>query len=238
MSASKDRIEVKIDILEIPAQRALVLPTLLPDELIGAVLQEFREVERLGVDMNAYELIDVATGKPLENQPIGVQRSQGAGEIHLKLAERVPVAPKGSQLANESIYLREPTSGRVFKLNWLPAIIGRPDRNLPDNQLLAANLESMSSGLRVSRRHAQISCQGTDYFVQRLSGNPASLRRATGEIVHLFDSSRVPILNGDVLYLERSQIALKFLVWRPEQPTEQPDNTNPPDEEEGKAHGE
>ena len=227
-------MDVEIDVLDAPTQRALVLPTLLPEELIASVLQEFREMERLGIDPSAYELLDAKSGKPLENHPIGVQYGKVQDKIHLKLVEHSVTAPKGAQPAGESLYLREQASGRVFKLDWLPAIVGRPDRNLPDNQLLAANLEVFPSGLRVSRRHVLVGRNGNDHFVQRLSGNPTSLRRATGEIIHLLDNTHIPIFDGDVIHLERSQITLKFICWRPQPPS----SAQSANQQGGEQHGE
>lgn len=210
MGASKDRLELKIDVLDRSAQRAMALAELTPAELIAATLQEFRDVEYLGIDVADYRLFDATTDQELNGaQPLNTQLGDGA---HIRLVERERPVPSGGQRPNAAIYLRELTSGRVYRLHWLPAIVGRPDRNLRDNQLLAANLEMLPSGLRVSRRHAMIGEQDGQYFVQCLSGNPATLRRANGETSSL-NTSRTPIGNGDVLYLERSEIALKFIIW-------------------------
>ncbi|MBE2237811.1 MAG: hypothetical protein IAE81_08480 [Caldilineaceae bacterium] len=212
MSAGKDRLELKLDVLDMPGQRASALMMLSPQELIAATLQEFGEVERLGIDPADYELLELKSGNALDEKPLGELFGKDAKDVHLQLVEKRPATPRGAQPATEAIYLRELGTGRVFRLHWLPAIIGRPDRNLPDNQLLAVNLEALAAGLRVSRRHVKVIAQSGQYFVQRMSGNPALLRRASGEAVSLLDNSRTPIAAGDVIVLERSQIALKFLV--------------------------
>jgi len=209
MGASKDRLELTIDVLNKPEQHALALADLTPEELIAATLQEFSEIEYLGIDPADYRLMNAGTGKELDgSQPIHTQLSN---KDSVKLAERERPVPSGGHRPATAIYLREMASGRVFKLHWLPAIIGRPDRNLPDNQLLAANLEMLPSGLRVSRRHAMIGEQNGQYFVQCLSGNPATLRCPNGETRQL-TTARVPISSEDVLYLDRSEIALKLIV--------------------------
>ncbi|HHY54538.1 MAG TPA: FHA domain-containing protein [Chloroflexi bacterium] len=214
MGAGKDRLDLTIDVLELPAQHAAALWTLAPQELIAATLQEFRELEQLGIDPGDYQLLDAQSGAPLDEKPLDDLFAKDAKDIHLKLVEKPVPVPRGAQSAPEPLYLREQATGRVYRLGWLPAIIGRPDRNLPDNHLLAVNLEALPTGLRVSRRHVRLSEQGGQYFVQRMSGNPTVLRRTTGETINLLDASRMPIDSGDLIVLERSQITLKFLIRR------------------------
>lgn len=224
MGTGKDRLDLTIDVLDLPAQHAAALWTLSPQELIAATLQEFREIEQLGIDPSDYQLLDAATGAVLDEKPLDALFGKDAKDVHLKLVEKSASIPRGAQPAPEPIYLREQGTGRVYRIGWLPAIIGRPDRNLPDNQLLAVNLEALPTGLRVSRRHVRLSEQGGRYYVQRMSGNPTMLRRATGETIHLLDASRTPIDHGDVIVLERSQITLKFLLQRTMPPTVDPSN--------------
>ena len=211
MGAGKDRLDLTIDVLELPAQHAAALWTLSPQEVIAAILQEFRELEQLGIDPGDYQLLDAESGAALDEKPLDALFAKDTKDAHLKLVEKQAPVPRGAQPAPERIYLREQATGRVYRLGWLPAIIGRPDRNLPDNQLLAVNLEALPTGLRVSRRHIKLSEQGGQYFVQRMSGNPTVLRRTTGETINLLDASRTPIDNGDLIVLERSQIWLKFV---------------------------
>lgn len=212
MGAGKDRLELTIDVLELPPQRAAALWTLSPQEVIAAALQEFRELEQLGIDPGDYQLLDVQSGAPLDEKPLDALFAKDAKAVHLKLAEKPVAVPRGAQPAPAPLYLREQATGRVYRIGWLPAIIGRPDRTLPDNQLLAVNLDALPTGLRVSRRHVRLSEQSGQYFVQRMSGNPTVLRRTTGETINLLDASRTPIDHGDMIVLERSQITLKFLV--------------------------
>jgi hypothetical protein len=171
-------------------------------------------------------LVDTKSSAVLDEKPLSELYPKDAQDVHLRLVEKLSATPRGAQPAPAPIYLCEQATGRVYRLHWLPAIIGRPDRNLPDNQLLAVNLEALPTGLRVSRRHVKLSEQNGQYFVQRMSGNPTALRRGAGGVVNLLDASRAPLAHGDIILLERSQIALKFLV-RPESmpmPADQPDN--------------
>jgi hypothetical protein len=140
MGAGKDRLDLTIDVLELPSQHAAALWTLAPQELIAATLQEFRELEQLGIDPGDYQLLDAVTGATLDERPLDELFAKDAKDVHLKLVEKTSPVPRGAQPASEPIYLREQATGRVYRLGWLPAIIGRPDRNLPDSQLLAVNL--------------------------------------------------------------------------------------------------
>jgi pSer/pThr/pTyr-binding forkhead associated (FHA) protein len=107
--------------------------------------------------------------------------------------------------------LREVVSGQVYKLHWLPAIIGRPDKNQLLDDRIAVDLESYKTGLRVSRRHAQIVEEDGRYFVESLSRNPTLLRSPDGSL-EAVDSEKQPLQHDDVIQLERSNIALKFIV--------------------------
>lgn len=222
MGAGKDRLDLTIDVLELPAQHAAALWTLSPQELIAATLQEFRELEQLGIDPGDYQLLDAQSGAPLDEKPLDDLFAKDAKDIHLKLVEKLSATPRGAQPAPDPVYLREQATGRVYRIGWLPAIIGRPDRNLADNQLLAVNLEVLPTGLRVSRRHVRLSEQGGQYFIQRLSGNPTMVRRVIGESINLLEGSRIPIDHGDLIVLERSQITLKFLIQRQSSPPIEP----------------
>ena len=50
MSTNPSRLELLIDVFDHPKQRAIALPTLLPSELVAAVIDEFQEIEFLGSD--------------------------------------------------------------------------------------------------------------------------------------------------------------------------------------------
>lgn len=211
------RLEVTIDVLDCGSQRALPLTDLMPADLIAAILQEFREIERLGIDSRDYCLLRAADQRELDpNVEIGAQLSEKAP--HLLLVERPVHTPPGAQAVNDGLYLREETGARVYRLAWLPAIIGRSDPTLSSNQLVAADLESLPTGLRVSRRHVRITQEDGRYWVEALSSNPASLRPSQGAAAPLHRTKQ-PIASGDVIYLNRSEVALKFIVHARSQET-------------------
>ncbi len=209
MCAAKKRIELKINVLNLPEQRAHALVDLTPAELVAAILQEFREIEILDTEPAGYRLVRQADQRPLEDgTPLEAQVQEGD---HLQLVETPTPIPKGALKSDAELYLRDLTTNRVFKLGWLPAVIGRDDPHLPQNQLVAVNLASFRTGLRVSRRHARVVQQDGEYFIEPLSGNPTAIRVGDNKQERL-TPGRTPLGHGDTIVLERSEIALKFIV--------------------------
>jgi hypothetical protein len=219
------RLELHIDVLDQVDQRALALSDLLPGQLVQAVLDEFRELEYLGAEAEAYHLVSLPDGAPLaEDRPIGVQLASGA---RLALLENEAEPPTGAQRALRPAYLRELSTGQVYPLGWFPAIIGRATTTQPMNELVAVDLQAFATGLRVSRRHVILYEQGGGYFVENMSSNPASLLRASrsgdgSEQAVELTETRAPLLSGDVIRLERSAILLKFIVRDPAAPPRGP----------------
>lgn len=209
MSSSQKRLELKVDVFEKPDQRAMPLPTIKPPELVEAILQEFRELEYLSDVADDYQLLKADDPSPLnDEEPI---RNQLANGSHLMIVENEAPMPQGTSRPSDSIYLREQVSGKVYKLHWQPAIIGRPDKNQTHNDQVAVDLESYKTGLRVSRRHAQITEKNGEYFINSMSRNPTSIKGDEGSPIPVSAEKR-PLQNGDIIHLQRSNITLKFIV--------------------------
>jgi len=209
MSGGQTRLELRIDVLDLKDQRALPLRELKPPQLIEAILLEFRELEYLSDRPGDYRLLKAEDRSPLDDEEeLSHQLANGS---RLALVEQESPSPSGSDRPSKQIYLRDQILGKVYRLNWLPAIIGRPDKNQPHNELVAVNLESYNTGLRVSRRHAQITEKEGQYFLQSMSRNPTSIRDGKGNTIPVTAEKR-PLENGDIIHLERSNIALKFIV--------------------------
>jgi pSer/pThr/pTyr-binding forkhead associated (FHA) protein len=209
MSPSQTRLELLIDVLEKPRQRALVLSDLTPPDLITAILREFRELEYLTGAATDYELRRAEDQTSLDDQAqLGHQLADGE---RLVLVEKELSVPEEAQRPSRNIYLREQVTDTVYKLHWQPAIIGRPDKSQAHNQWLAVNLAAHKTGLRVSRRHAMITEDGGQFFIESLSRNPTAIKSHGGETIEL-DAEKYLLKHGDVIYLERSNIALKFIV--------------------------
>lgn len=206
---SQTRLDLRIDVFEKANQRALAMPNLTPPELIEAILLEFRELEYLSNKPADYLLIKAKEKTPLENEdPLQKQLVNGG---QLTLFEKELPLPAGTHRFSQPVYLREQASGRVYKLHWQPALIGRPDQSQPHNDWIAVNLEAHPAGLRVSRRQAQITEEGGQYFIESLSKNPTSIKTGEGKTVSV-EASKHPLHHGDIIYFDRSNIALKFIV--------------------------
>ncbi|MEZ4864319.1 MAG: FHA domain-containing protein [Caldilineaceae bacterium] len=214
MSAAQTRRKLRIDVFAQHEQQALALPLLKPPALINAILTEFAGIDYLSNNPAHYQLVKTAERTPLDDElPIG---EQVADDTQLTLVESAVTPPKGAQRPSAPIYLREVQSGAVYKLHWQPAIIGRPTDALPNNEWIAVNLESYPSGMRVSRRHAQILEEEGAFFVQSLSpNNPLYLRNSAGQET-LVTATQTPLHHGDLLWLEGSDITLKFIIRRDE----------------------
>ena len=218
MSSAESRRKLRIDIFEKKDQEALALITLTPPALIAAILQEFQELEYLSNQSATYQLQKASDGQALSDD---LTLTQLAENERLVLVERSLPAPSGARPPSQALYLREERSNpgeeqsqQLYPLHWLPAIIGRPDSNRPDNALLAVNLEKAANGLglRVSRRHARIEEENGRYFVVSLAPNNPIYHLTADDQRTLLTETKHPLHPGDRLYLEGSELTLKFLV--------------------------
>jgi len=200
---------LRIDVFEQQNQRASVLPTLTSAALVDAIVQEFREIEYLSDNPADYRLHKANEPTPLGEE---VTVAQLAQEERLTLVEAEVPIPAGAQRPTHPIYLREQQSGKVYKLHWCPAIIGRPDAGQAHNERLAVNLEGYKSGLRVSRRHASIVEEQGQYFVYSLSPRNPTYHQSAADQRELITEHKHPLRHGDTLFFEGSDITLKFLI--------------------------
>lgn len=216
MSSKQSRLELLIDVFELEGQPARVLPKIKPPQLVEAIVQEFRELEILDGDPSGYYLVKASDQTPLDDEAeMGRQRlSPGA---RLVLQEREPPLPAGAQPFSRRIYLREQSADRVFRLHWQPAIVGRSVDSqphgdaLPDStQWVAVDLRGFPTGLRVSRRHLAISESDDQLTVENLAPNPAAIQHGAEQIA--IEEGKVALHDGDLILLERSQLALKVII--------------------------
>lgn len=209
MSTSQTRLDIRVDIFEKEDQWAKPLSSLKPSDFITAIFEEFRELEYLSGDPDDYLLVKKEDSSPLD--PEESLDKQVVKNTHLVLLEQEHTPPNGTKPLSDPVYLREQTSGKVYKLHWMPAVIGRPDSNQAHNDWLAVNLEAYPTGLRVSRRHAQITEENGRYFIQSLSKNPTVIKDEEGNDKPIGDKP-IQLENNDVILLERSNISLKFII--------------------------
>jgi pSer/pThr/pTyr-binding forkhead associated (FHA) protein len=99
------------------------------------------------------------------------------------------------------------TSQVLFDLEWQPALIGRPDADAVHNELLAVNVKWLPGHLRVSRRHARITEQGSVYYLEALAeNNPTVLNGQRLSLGHKYQ-----LHVGDTIGLGISNIQLVFV---------------------------
>lgn len=211
MPGDQTRLEILVDLFQLAGQRAQVLPSLRAGEFVQAILEEFTEFEQLDVAPTGYQLVRVADRTPLDEAlPLGQQLRAGD---RVRLQEKVLPLPVGTQRPAHDLYLRDQANGRVYKLQWLPALIGRTDPTQPRSEWLAVDCHGHAAGQRVSRRQAQIIAVGDLYFIETLSQNPTLVVRGSeGARQTLAVTGRQPLEAGDLIRLERSKITLKFIV--------------------------
>lgn len=202
------RLELFIDVFEKPKQKALALPTLTAPELVDAILNEFRELEYLTQDPDHYNLVVEGQGPLLADRPLGELVSHGSV---LRLVEPEIGLPSGAKPLSQPAYLRDVADGIVYRLGWQPSVIGRPDQSQGHDDWLAVNLQNHKTGLRVSRRHARIIEANGTFMIEGMSKNPTLVRHEDGN-ESIVTTKAVPLAHGDVIYLERSGISLKFLT--------------------------
>lgn len=211
MSTTQNYLNLTIDVFEKVRQRARALPTLTPPELVEAILREFAsDLEYLSERTDDYQLVRDGSNSLLQDeQPIGNQLRDGDG---LTLVERNPPQPPGATAPTSHLYLRDTAAGKLYKLHWLPAIIGRPDEKKAHNALLAVDLSAYATGLRVSRRHAQIIEEKGQYVLESLTRNNPTIVEREGERPVILDGQRYPLRHGDTLKLQTSELSFKFIV--------------------------
>ncbi len=201
-----DYTELQIDLSLIDKpQRVKILRRVTPRDLVQAIMSEFQDIAHLIRDPSAYRLVREPDGIPLDDEDmllkqLGTQRA-------CRLVEVDPPLPPTAQPMGRRIYLREQGSDRIMRLAWQPAIIGRFDDKLPNNELIACNLSDYS----VSRRHAQILTEGQQVLIESLAPkNPLHVISPNMPPVPV--NGRYPIQHGDTIELVRSQIKLQVII--------------------------
>lgn len=219
MAEATQRIQCFIDVLDRERQRALVRKDVLPEELVKAVIDEFSsEIVYLGKNTDAYSICLRETGRELD--PKAVLDEQIGDDAQLALTEKEGSIPKGATALPVPFYLREQSQGFVYKIRWLPAIIGRFDPNENESELVAVDLQNTPNGMRVSRRHVRMLIRDGVVYLELQSRNPASLIRTDGNRENL-EGQLLAFRHGDILKLDRSGVTLQALFQT--EPTEHDD---------------
>lgn len=165
-------IEVKIDVFEYIGQRARVRKSLTVGALIEEIIKEFDDVAGEAPETYAIYLKNI--DRPLATRSALAQFDiQPHDELifkYLRQTNRRMLDPQ------QYAFLRDETNGRLYEIQWQPAIIGRPNTDAEHNINLAVNLQSHPKGLTISRKHAQITFAGGHYYLESLADkNPVAV---------------------------------------------------------------
>jgi hypothetical protein len=198
-----DYIDLHIDIFDQPRQHAKVLRSLTIGGLIDEVLKEFDDLDRSKPE--SYVLFLRGKNIPLDpRMTIGQLDLQMHDELIFAYA-RSGTGPLVLRAADRA-FLQEETTNALFEIKINPALIGRASSDPAHNAALAVNLKFHPLAAHISRRHAQISKSGDQYFVEGLSSNSSTFLNSTLTPI----TERVPLNTGDRIILSSNQLTLHF----------------------------
>ena len=192
-------IDLKIDVFENIGQHVRVLRTLTIRALIEEVLREFDEI---GGGPGQYAIYLGGAEQPLEQSYTLEQL-----DVHPFDEFQFDYRQRSSRRAlpdKSRYYLREVTSGGRFRIDWQPAVIGRPSKDPDHDMKLAVNLADLPDGETISRTHAQLTYRDPNAYIERLAeSNPVYLNG-----VELPYRQLRALQSGDRLEIGRSRIVL------------------------------
>ena len=200
-------LEVKIDVFEHTGQRARLRKSLTVSALVEEILKEFDDISADAP--GKYALYLKGSERPLANAATLTQLDiQPQDELifnYTRKAIRQMLDPRNYA------WLKDEARGRVYEMQWQPALIGRPTNDAEHNILLAVNLQTHPQGQTISRTHARMTCTQGSHFIENLAtNNPLALN---GQALPL--KTRRELKNGDRLQLGRNNLTLTFSTQRP-----------------------
>lgn len=202
-----DYVELSIDVFDDPGQVADVRLDVTMGELIHEILREFKDLP--GDNPAGYAL-------SLKDQNVPLAQDKTVKELGLRPSDQLTfgyarqsvTARRQPLTAARQAVLQEMVTGKRFFLTWQPAVIGRPSEDPTQSLMLAANVEPFPNSQRVSRRHAQITVQGGQYYLESL--NPQNPTYVNDETEPLQQPRRLQ--TGDLIRLGSSKIGLRFIL--------------------------
>ena len=200
-------IDVKIDVFEHTAQRARLRKTLTVSGLIDEIFKEFDDIAADAP--GKYALYLKGSDRPLPNAATLTQLDiQPQDELifnYTRQANRQMLDPR------HYAYLMDDSNGRVYQIQWQPALIGRPTNDAEHNIMLAVNLQAHPQGQTISRTHARITFNQGSYFIESLAANnPLAVN---GKALPV--NTRRELHSGDHLQLGRNNLAMTFSTQHP-----------------------
>jgi len=197
-------IDVKLDIFEHVGQRACLRKSLTVSGLVEEILREFDDIaadtpEKYAVFLKGME-------RPLNASftmtQLDIQPQDELVFEYVRQNIRRMLKPENYA------FLRDESSGRIYDIQWQPAIIGRPTNEAEHNIMLAVNLQLHPKGLTVSRKHAGIMFVNGHYYIEALADNNPLAVNGRG----IPFNARREIKNGDRIMLGRNDLPLTFLT--------------------------
>jgi hypothetical protein len=144
------------------------------------------------------EQLGIQTGAEL--QFTRERRSAAKAAAALGTSHRLLSGPKQA-------YLREDSTGKLFELEWQPAIIGRPDANNPvSGEALAVNLSGFEESRSVSRQHASITERNGVFFIESMAER--NLAELNGSVLQI--GERRSLQHGDKILIGKIALTFKF----------------------------
>jgi pSer/pThr/pTyr-binding forkhead associated (FHA) protein len=162
-----DYIDVKINVFEHTGQRARVRKSITVKTLVDEILKEFDDIdndspEKYSIQIKGMEN-PLNVNQTLAQLDIQPQDELNVGYLHQTI--RKMLDPK------DQAELREETSNITFDIQWTPAIVGRPSTEVNHNIMLAVNMQILTVGITISRKHAQIIFSEGNFFVEPSAAN-------------------------------------------------------------------
>jgi len=197
-----DYLDVKIDVFEHTGQRARLRRSLTVHALIEEILREFDDItadspEKYAIYLKGFDhpLKPVGTLAELDIQP---QDELVFDYVRQTIRRMLDVR-------NYAI-LREESTGKEFDIQWQPAVIGRPSTDVDHNIILAVNVQLLSDGKTISRRHAQITFAEGRYFIEPLAEQNPVFLNGRELPVH----GKREVRNGDKLSFGNNKLTMIF----------------------------
>ncbi|MGD0613526.1 MAG: FHA domain-containing protein [Anaerolineales bacterium] len=201
-----DYLDVEIDVFEYSAQHARVHKGITIATLIQETLKQFDDIAADAPDKYAIYL--KGADRPLNSastlEQLDIQPHDELVFDYVRQTIRKMLDPE------QYAILREETTGKVYDIQWQPAMIGRPDADVGHNIILAVNVLPLPNGMTVSRQHAQITFSDGRYYIEPLAEhNPVFLN---GKEIPL--NSKRELKNNDKVAIGRSKIMMVFQTQR------------------------
>lgn len=191
------------ELFDDPNQELSIQPGVAVGDLITSAVNEFR------LPQGEYAIYERDTNRRLEPAQTIEQHGLQTGAVLLfrreepaqNIARVISVRQQGRipfSYGPQMAFIREAETKTIFRLQWQPAVIGRPDSNNPESKkLLTVNLEAIPNGQSVSRNHAAITETDGTFYIEALAARNATFLNeqelTVGEKYTLHNEDRIRV---------------------------------------------